>query len=92
MATVLEKMAGFAEREAFNRFLRELFSVVRHALFAQGPVTPQTLRYAEAVRTRIRAAQTAVETYNQGKALALEHLFLSLTESFSATEGSAPTK
>jgi DNA polymerase-3 subunit gamma/tau len=91
MATVLEKTAGFAERETFNRFLAEFFFVVRHALFAQGPVTPQTLRYAEAVRTQVRAAQTAVETYNQGKALALEHLFLSLTESFSTTKGFAST-
>jgi DNA polymerase-3 subunit gamma/tau len=91
MATIMEKTAGFAERETFNRFLKELFSVIRYALFAQGPVTPQTLRYAEAVRTSIREAQTAVETYNQGKTLALEHLFLSLTESFSTTEGSAST-
>jgi DNA polymerase-3 subunit gamma/tau len=91
MATVLEKTAGFAERETFNRFLAELFFVIRYALFAQGPVTPLTLRYAEAVRTQIRAAQTAVETYNQGKALALEHLFLSLTESFSTTKGFAST-
>jgi DNA polymerase-3 subunit gamma/tau len=91
MATTLEKTAGFAERETFNRFLQELFSVVRDALFAHGTVTPQTLRYAEAARTGIRAAQTAVETYNQGKALALEHLFLSLTHSFSTTQGFSTT-
>jgi DNA polymerase-3 subunit gamma/tau len=87
MATVQEKTAGFAERETFSRFLEELFSVIRGALFTQGPVTPQKLRYAGMSRTYIREAQSSVETYNQGKALALEHLFLSMVKGFSITEG-----
>jgi DNA polymerase-3 subunit gamma/tau len=85
MATIQEKTTGFAERETFGRFMEELFSLMRGALFAQGPVTPLAVRYAETGRLHIRNAQTAVETYNQGKAIALEHLFLSLTSSFSTT-------
>jgi DNA polymerase-3 subunit gamma/tau len=84
-ATILEKTAGFSEREIFDRFLEEIFSVIRGALFTQGPVSPLALKYAETGKMHIRKTQTAVETYNQGKSLALEHLFLSLTTSLSTT-------
>lgn len=84
METIMEKMAGFAERETFVRFLEETLSVIRGALFTH-EVTPLTIHYMEMGRTHIRTAQTAVETYNQGKTIALERLFLSLSDSFSRT-------
>jgi DNA polymerase-3 subunit gamma/tau len=84
LETIMEKTAAFAERETFTRFLEETLSVIRGALFAQ-EVTPRAIHYAETGRTHIRVAQTAVETYNQGKTLALERLFLSLAESFAKT-------
>jgi DNA polymerase-3 subunit gamma/tau len=84
LETIMEKTAAFAEREIFTRFLEETLSVMRGALFAQGS-TPRSIHYAETGRAHVRAAQTAVETYNQGKTLALERLFLSLAESFAET-------
>jgi DNA polymerase-3 subunit gamma/tau len=85
MERIMEKTAGFAERETFTRFLEETLSVIGAALFTRGEVTSRTLHYAETGREHIRNAQTAVETYNQGKTLALERLFLSLAESFART-------
>jgi DNA polymerase-3 subunit gamma/tau len=82
LETIMEKMGGFAERETFTRFLEETLSVIRGALFTQ-EVTPLAVHYTETGRAHIRTAQTAVETYNQGKTLALERLFLSLSDSFS---------
>jgi DNA polymerase-3 subunit gamma/tau len=82
METVIEKTAGFAERETFTRFLEETLSIIRGALFTR-KITPLAIRYADAGRAHIRTAQVAVETYNQGKTLALERLFLSLSGSFS---------
>jgi DNA polymerase-3 subunit gamma/tau len=80
--TIMEKTAAFAERETFTRFLEETLSIIRGALFTQ-EITPLAIHYADAGRDHIRTAQTAVETYNQGKTLALERLFLSLSGSFS---------
>ncbi|MDR1469236.1 MAG: DNA polymerase III [Spirochaetaceae bacterium] len=82
LETIMEKTAAFAERETFTRFLEETLSVIRGALFTQ-EITPLTIHYTETGRAHVRAAHIAVETYNQGKTLALERLFLSLADSFS---------
>ncbi|MDR0374463.1 MAG: DNA polymerase III [Treponema sp.] len=86
MEIIMEKTAKFAERETFSRFLEETLSVIRmrDALFSQ-EITPLAIHYTETARAHIRTAQTAVETYNQGKTLALERLFISLSDSFSLT-------
>ncbi|MDR0638287.1 MAG: DNA polymerase III [Spirochaetaceae bacterium] len=84
LETIMEKTAGFAERETFARFLEETLSVIRGALFTQ-EITPLAIRYTETGKAHVRTAQTAVETYNQGKAIALERLFLSLSDSFART-------
>jgi DNA polymerase-3 subunit gamma/tau len=82
LQTIMEKMEGFAERETFNRFLGETLAVIRGFLLIQPEVTPSALFYVETVRLQVKNAQVAVETYNQGKPLALEHFFLALSAGF----------
>jgi DNA polymerase-3 subunit gamma/tau len=85
LETILEKTGGFAERETFGRFLEETLAVIRDAVFIRGSVTPQSLHYTETGKAQVRQTQVAVETYNQGKPLALEHFFHSLAGGFSKT-------
>ena len=80
-AKIIEASSGFEVRSMFTLFCNFLLTMVTESLMTSSSHLPSCVMFMELWRRNVQEAETAVMTYNQNISLALERLFVVLSNS-----------